>query len=46
MIDGRPYLVHGTISDHGKKLTLDYSFIVENGGRLQKVTGISTLDKE
>jgi hypothetical protein len=44
---GRPYVVHGIISDGGNRLTLDYTFIEDKvAGRLQKVTGIATLRKE
>jgi hypothetical protein len=43
---GRPYVVHGIISDGGNRLTLDYTFIDQMAGRLQKVTGIATLRKE
>jgi hypothetical protein len=46
LIDGRVYVVHGIISDGGKRLTLDYTFIEDKVGRLQKVTGIATLQKE
>ena len=47
LIDGRVYVFHGIISDGGKSLTLDYTFIADNvGGRLQKLTGIATLRRE
>jgi hypothetical protein len=49
LIDGKVYLFHGIISDGGKSLTLDYTFIEDKfrgPPRLQKVTGIATLKRE
>jgi hypothetical protein len=46
VIDGRDYLVHGIISDGGKSLTLDFTWIEDKVGRLQKATGIATLKRE
>ncbi len=41
-----PYVVYGKIQDGGKRLTLDYTFVETIDGRLQKVTGTATLQKE
>jgi hypothetical protein len=46
VIGGKPIIAHGIISDQGKTLTFDYTIIEERGGRLQKVTGVATLQKE
>jgi hypothetical protein len=40
------YIVYGKIQDSGKRLTLDYTFIEQQDGRLHKVTGTATLQKE
>jgi hypothetical protein len=45
-IDGRPYVMRGLISDGGKRLTLDITFTDVVDGRLQKLTGVISLQKE
>jgi uncharacterized protein (TIGR03067 family) len=40
------YLVHGKIQDGGKSLSLDFTFIEERAGQLQKYTGAAVMKKQ